>query len=135
MKVNKFKKFLEEKGIDNSYPDDYDYEDSEEFDYESDINGDDIQHLLYLLRTMFSNSGIQVEIENNNLDIIIYCTMQRKERLKDIINVFDVANKLKKDILPQYDSEFEIGEDQNGYPVLKFNFYYEEGLYDDNMAF
>ena len=161
MAINKYKKFLEEKDI-NYRGDDYSYlnddldrgddstydpwEDdpgyrklnSDNFDYDDDdddIENDDIEHLLYLLRTMFKNSGIDVQIEHKNLDIIIYCVMSFKERLKDIISVFDVANKLKKDILPQYDSEFQLWETREGQPLLTFSFSYKEGLDDDNMPF
>lgn len=99
---------------------------------EDDVEGDDMDHLLYLLRTMFKNSGVEVQIDNRGLDIMIYALMDRKERLKDIINVLEVANKLKKDILPQYDSELEMWETRKGQPMMVFNFLYGEGLGDDN---
>ena len=107
----------------------------DDFDEDDDIEMDDVEHLLYLLRSMFKNSGIEVEVEHKNLDIMIYCVMSRKERLKDLINVFGVATKLKKDILPQYDSEFEMWETKTGQPMLVFYFYYGEGLGDDNIPF
>jgi hypothetical protein len=102
---------------------------------EDDVDGNDMDHLVYLLRTMYKNSGIDVQIDYKGLDIMIYCVMSYKERLKDIISVFEVSNKLKKDILPQYDSEFEMWETRKGQPLLIFNFYYKEGLRDDNMPF
>jgi len=108
------------------------YEDGED----EDIREDDMQHLLYLLRTMFKNSGIDdVEIENKKLDITIYCRLNRRERLKDIIKVFEVANKLKKDILSQYDSEFDMWSNRDGSSNLVFSFMYDEGLDDDNAPF
>lgn len=113
--------------------DDYDYEEDVEMD--DDVDGNDMDHLVYLLRTMYKNSDIDVQIEYKGLDIMIYCVMSHKERLKDIITVFEVSNKLKKDILPQYDSEFEMWETKKGQPLLIFNFYYKEGLDDDNMPF
>lgn len=131
-------------GYDDDYDDDYgrEYLNSGESrstfrdeEYEDDVEMGDIQHLLYLLRTMFKNNGIEVEVENKNMDIMIYCIMNPKERLKDIINVFSVANKLKKDILPQYDCEFEMWETRKGKPMLTFNFYYGEGLNDDRIPF
>lgn len=102
---------------------------------EDSVEDDDMDHLVYLLRTMYKNSGIDVQIDHKGLDIMIYCVMSYKERLKDIISVFEVSNKLKNDILPQYDSEFEIWETKKGQPLLTFNFYYKEGLGDDNMPF
>lgn len=113
-------------------------EEFEEYDgsEEDDVDNDDMQHLLYLLRTMFRNSGIEdVEIDHKGLDIMIYCIMRRRERLNDIIKVLEVANKLKRDILAQYDSEFEMYETKDGRPMLTFNFYYGEGLEDDNAVF
>lgn len=160
---NDYKKFLEEKENiredeyshlnddingrwdDSNYEDDgYQYLNSGESrsessfrdeEYEEDGEQDDVQHLLYLLRTMFKNNGIDVEIEHKNMDIMIYCIMERKERLKDVMNVLSVANKLKKDILPQYDCEFEMWETKKGNPMLTFNFYYREGLGDDGIPF
>lgn len=160
--INDYKKFLEKKNIredenshlnddinnrwdDSNYEDDaYQYLNSGETrgessfrdeEYEDDVEPDDVQHLLYLLRTMFKNNGIEVEIESKNMDIMIYCVMQPKERLKDVMNVLGVANKLKKDILPQYDCEFEMWETKRGNPMLTFNFFYNEGLNDDGVPF
>lgn len=130
-------------GYDDDYDDGHEYLNSgssrstfrdEEYEDE-DGEMDDVQHLLYLLRTMFRNNGIEVEVQNKKMDIMIYCTMNAKERLKDVINVFSVANKLKKDILPQYDCEFEMWETRKGNPMLTFNFYYGEGLDDDTSPF
>lgn len=104
---------------------------------DDDVEQDDIQHLLYLLRTMFKNSGVDnVRIDNDRgLDILIYCTVERKERLKDIIRIFEVVNKLKKDILLQYDTEYDIWQNRKGQPMFVFSFEYNEGLDDDNMPF
>jgi hypothetical protein len=109
--------------------------DEDEYD-EDGINSNDIQHLNYLLRTMFKNSGIDdVQIENKKLDISIACIMTRKESMRAVIKVFEVAKKLKKDILAQYDSEFEMWETKDGRPMLIFNFYYGEGLNNDYAPF
>jgi hypothetical protein len=80
---------------------------------------------------MFKNKGIEnVSITNDNLDLSIRCSMGHREKLSDVINVFDLLNKLKMDILPQYDSEFDMWESQKG-QTLEFGFYYDEGLNDD----
>lgn len=98
---------------------------------DDDIEDDDMEHLKYLLRGMFKNKGIEnVSITNDNLDLSIRCSMGHRERLSDVINVFDLLNKLKMDILPQYDSEFDMWENQKG-QTLEFGFYYGEGLNDD----
>ena len=98
---------------------------------DDDIEDDDMEHLKYLLRGMFKNKGIEnVSITNDNLDLSIRCSMGHRERLSDVINVFDLLNKLKMDILPQYDSEFDMWESQRG-QTLEFGFYYDEGLNDD----
>jgi hypothetical protein len=106
-------------------------------DYDEDgINSNDIQHLNYLLRTMFKNSGIEdVQIENKKLDISISCVLRKRESMKNVIKVFEIAKKLKKDILAQYDSEFEMWETKDGRPLLTFNFYYGEGLNNDYAPF
>jgi len=118
---------------DDSFRDE-EYDDGE---YDEDgINSNDIQHLNYLLRTMFKNSGIEdVRIENKKLDISISCILRKRESMKNVIKVFEIAKKLKKDILGQYDSEFEMWETKDGRPLLTFNFYYGEGLNDDYAPF
>ena len=113
-----------------------DYSEDDYDEDEKDIEDDDLGNLLYLLRSMFRNSGIdEVYIENKKMDITISVQLRKRERLKDIIKVFEVANKLKRDILAQYDSEFEMWESKEGSPVLVFNFMYDEGLYDDESPF
>jgi hypothetical protein len=106
-------------------------------DYDEDgINSNDIQHLNYLLRSMFKNSGIEdVQIENKKLDISISCVLRKRESMKNVIKVFEIAKKLKRDILAQYDSEFEMWETKDGRPLLTFNFYYGEGLNNDYAPF
>jgi hypothetical protein len=110
--------------------------DGDDMELEDDLEDDDMQHLSYLLRTMFRNSGFdQIDIETKGLDITIHCYLRKRERLKDIIKAFEVANKLKNDILAQYDSEFEMWETNEKDPILVFFFTYEEGLDDDKRPF
>jgi hypothetical protein len=120
---------------------DYDYDDdstSDRDDYEED---DDVENLNYLLRSMFRNSGIDdVVVETKKMDITITVTLHRRERLKEVIKVFEVANKLKKDILAQYDSEVDMYDswdklDKMTKPTIVFSFLYDEGLYDDEAPF
>lgn len=144
MKLKKFNQLFEREGFDHidGY-DDEDYEDegydklnSDDYD-DSDDNGnqDDMAHLEYLLREMFRNVGIDVTVTSDNGDIQIVAMLNQKERLRDVISIFSVANKLKKDILAQYDSEFDLWEDKKGLPMLTFSFYYGDGLGDDNTPF
>lgn len=155
MKINKYNSFINENTRDDeysylndkldlnsrwddstydSYEDEGFYNDSE--DEDDNYENEDMEHLLYLLRKMFNNSGIDnVEITNKKMDLTIYVELRSREKLRDIIKVFEVVNKLKKDILPQYDSEFDMWKTKKGSPLLTFNFYYDEGLDDDNVPF
>jgi len=153
MKVNKYNSFIKENIREDEYShlnDDLDrWDDStydpysddgfynDDSDYDDNLDqDDDMDHLLYLLRKMFHNSGIDnVEITNKKMDLTIYVELRSRERLKDVIKVFEVVNKLKRDILPQYDSEFDMWKTKKGSPLLTFNFYYDEGLDDDNVPF
>jgi hypothetical protein len=96
---------------------------------------DGMESFISMLRTTFKNSGIEVSITNRDFDITIHAVLSKKETLKSVISVFDVVKRLEKDYLPQYDSEFELWETKEGDPLLIFNFYYDEGLYDDNKPF
>ena len=145
MKLKKFNQLFEREGfdyIDGYDDDDDDYEDegydklnSDDDDSDDNSNQDDMAHLEYLLREMFRNVGIDVTVTSDNGDIQIVVMLNQKERLRDVINIFSVANKLKKDILAQYDSEFDLWEDKKGQPMLTFDFYYGDGLGDDNAPF
>ena len=140
-----FEKYEDTDYEDESYYNDDDYlfgrpshskKGTEEDDDDEQIGDSDMDNLLYLLRTMFRNKGIKdVYVEHEELDITISVTMGRKEKIESIISVFDTAKRLKRDILPQYDSEFEMWETKDGKPLLVFNFYYEEGLNDDDAPF
>ena len=147
MKLKNFKQLFEDESLfdrskwfrdeDDDYEDEgYDKLNSDDYD-DSDDNGnqDDMEHLEYLLREMFRNVGIDVTVTSDNGDIQIVVMLNQKERLRDVINIFSVANKLKKDILAQYDSEFDLWEDKKGQPMLTFDFYYGDGLGDDNSPF
>lgn len=112
---------------------DDDFDDEDEYEAESDDTASsDMEHLLYLLRSYFNNQGVEVWVENKGLDITLYTVQNKRDNLKNIINVFNIVKKVKRDILPQYDSEFELWQSKDGRPMLYFNFYYEEGLNDDN---
>jgi hypothetical protein len=115
----------------------FDDGEDDEDDYGVDDEDDDVQHLTYLLRQMFRNSGINnVQITaKRNEDIVIEVSMLKKETLRNIIKVFEVANKLKRDILAQYDAEFDIWQSKSGGGILTFGFTLDEGLDDDNMPF
>ena len=149
MKLKKFNLFEKREGFDdideplyprkewNSYDDDddddyenYDDDEFEKDDYnpEEDENSDDMDHLCYLLRQMMYNSGIDdVSVESSNLDISISVQFNRKEQLKDILKVFGVIKKIKKDILAQYEDSFEMWETKSGNPVITFEFNYDDG--------
>jgi len=126
--------FYDDKGYKKLTDDEEDYSYEDEDDDDSEDDGQ-FGHLLYLLRLMFKNTGVEVEITNDDLDISIVAFMNEKERLRDVIRVFEVAKKLKRDTLAQYDSEFEIWYGKDGRPMLTFNFYYGDGVDDDNTPF
>ena len=121
------------------FEDDY-YEDSDDdfnkYSDDSDDSGDEEDHLCYLIRSMFNNYGISSYVERNDLDITLYIYLQKKEKMQNILRCFDiVANKLKRDILPQYESELELYESKEGIPILQFSFFYADGDKDDRAPF
>lgn len=115
------------------YDDDYDYGGSaknpfdgyEDDEDDKDIETDDMEHLLYLLRSMFKNSGIDAQITNKKMNIKIFIELNKKERLKSLISIFEVVNKLKKDILIQYTCEFDMWQSRSK-PYFEFEFFYGE---------
>jgi hypothetical protein len=106
---------------------------NDEYDNNSDTTIDDgMEHILYLLRNTLRNKGIEeFFVENRKFDICISVVMLTKERLSNVRGVFDVLYHLKTDIIPQYDSEFDMYQTTKGETILEFNFYLNEGLEDN----
>lgn len=114
------------------------FDDVDDFeDYEEDEDDDAVEHLTYLLRQMFRNSGINdVRVTaKGNEDIMVEVHMTKKESLRSIIKVFEVANKLKRDILAQYYTEFDIWKSRTGGSILTFSFTLNGYDNDDNLPF
>ena len=110
--INNYKKFTESKDLEY---------------YEASM-----EHITYLLRTTLKNRGIEdFTVDYVDYDICISVFCYELERLKDMINVFDVLQHLKTDIIPQYDSEFDMYQTKKGDTVLEFNFFYNDGNGDD----
>lgn len=95
-----------------------------------DFEGDeDMEHLKYLLRSMFKNKGFDsISITNDGLDISIRCILAYREKLSDVVSLFDIINKLKSDILPQYECEFDMWYNKQG-QTLEFNFLNDDSDY------
>ena len=133
MKLKKFNQLFEREGFDDIY-EPFDYDD-DDYRYDKEYKGededdsdDDMSHLCYLLRSMFNNSNIDVNVENSGLDLSITAQFARRESLSDVVKVFEVVKKIKKDILAQYSSSYEIWETKSGSPMITFEFMLE----DDN---
>jgi hypothetical protein len=119
--INNYKKFKESLDTDH-------YDDDEYYDH----NNEGMEHISYLLRTTLRNKGIEdFTVDYSGYDISISVICYELERLKDMINIFDVLEHLKTDIIPQYDSEFDMYPIKSGGTVLEFNFYYNGGNGDD----
>ena len=127
MKLKKFNQLFEREGFDDidgyDYEDDYDYSREDEYKGEDDDDSDDdMSHLCYLLRSMFNNSNVDVNVENSGLDLSITAQFARRESLSDIVKVFEIVKKIKKDVLAQYSSSYEIWETKTGTPMITFEF-------------
>ena len=133
MKLKKFNQLFEREGFDDIDDPFYDDEDDNYSRYDKEYQGededdsdDDMSHLCYLLRSMFNNSNIDVNVENSGLDLSITAQFARRESLSDIVKVFEVVKKIKKDILAQYSSSYEIWETKQGTPMITFEFMLED---------
>ena len=75
---------------------------------------------------MLFRSSIFLFPSHDSLDLTVFVFPEKKETLKNLTKIFDIANKLRRDILPQYSSEFEIYKQKDGYTLITFQFTYEE---------
>jgi hypothetical protein len=130
MKLKKYNNYLNE----DKYDDDDDFfgEYGSQDETQDDAQGeDDMEHLLYLLRTFLKDSGIKnVSLKNSADSIKLEIVLKTKERLSDVIKTFAVLKKLSNDIMADYDSEFDIWETKMGDPLLIIDYYSMD--YDDD---
>lgn len=124
--IKKYQDFkINEKWDDeDEYPND-DFYDKEEQEEEVDFDGE-MDYLCQTIESLFDNSNINCNVTNQDLDLTVFVFPEKKETLKNLTKIFDIANKLRRDILPQYSSEFEIYKQKDGYTVITFQFTYEE---------
>jgi len=130
MKLKKYNNYLNE----DKYDDDEffgEYGSQDDYEGQDDAQGDDMEHLLYLLRTFLKDSGIKnVSLKNSDSSIKLEIVLKTKERLADVIKTFSVLKKLSNDIMADYDAEFDIWETKQGDPLLIVDYYSPE--YDDD---
>jgi hypothetical protein len=90
---------------------------------EDDGVDEGMEYILYLLRNTIKNKGIKnFEIDNfEDYNISITVTTNLRERLSEINSIFEVISNLKKDIIPQYESEFFMYQTK-GKNILEFEF-------------
>ena len=89
---------------------------------------DDVENLHSLLRQMFRNAGLKdVRVTSKkNKEIIIECHLPKTTTLKAVISALDVANKLKKDVLSEYECDFDVWQKSASTGVLVFEFYLDD---------
>lgn len=125
--IKKYQDFkINEKWDDeDEYPNDDIYDEKEQGEEEVDFDGE-MDYLCQTIESLFDNSNINCNVTNQGLDLTVFVFPEKKETLKNLTKIFDIANKLRRDILPQYSSEFEIYKQKDGYTVITFQFTYEE---------
>lgn len=105
---------------DRQFPDEESYDLEDEDQYQNDM-----EYLCHTIRSLFKTSDMEVDVDYNGYDISIYSFPEKREKISSILKIFDIVYKLKKDILPQYESEFELYESKKGDPVFSFQFSYD----------
>ena len=114
----KLKNYIE--SIENNQENDYD----DEFDPNAEVD-----HLCSLLRKLYKNAGVNnVYIQAENFDIIIYITMNKVEKMKNVMRALDITKKINDDILIQYNSEFELWETKDHQPLMNITFIYNKDI-------
>ena len=135
--LKKFNDFIikEERDWDDEHKyDDDDYKNDPPPEMEDEVESEDdevdfqseMDYLCQTIESLFHNSQINCNVINNDLDLLVYIFPEEKESLRSLTKIFDVANKLKRDILPQYSSEFEVYQQKDGTSVILFTFEYDE---------
>lgn len=135
--LDKFNKEMGSRWDDSTYDspkDEYGYYDDDDTDDYYGDDGEGMSDLINLFNQLFENSGIyNVNIEGTPREINMYFNLNYREKLRDIVAIFEVLSKIKRDILPQFNSETDLWIDRKGEPLLTVSFNYNEG--DDNAPF
>lgn len=97
---------------------------------------EEMEHLLYLLRTKLKNKGIKnFSVANRSYDVTVTSRMSPKEPLVDVVKVFQALNSVQIEVLSGYSSQFDMYETMKGETVFEFLFYLDaedDGDYDDS---
>lgn len=136
MKLKKYNNYLNEDKYDDEDNFFGEYGSQDDNEGQEDAQGDDdMEHLLYLLRTFLKDSGINnVSLKNSDSSIKLEIVLKTKERLADVIKTFAVLKKLSNDIMADYDAEFDIWETKQGDPLLIVDYYSPEYGDDEDGA-
>lgn len=78
--------------------------------------------LAYWIRQMFRANKIDSSVETEGYDLFAYIFLEKKEKINKLLNILEVVNKTKKDLLIYYDAEVELYENKKGFPIMKFTF-------------
>lgn len=118
-------------GEEEEEEEDEEEDDKKEWTEEDEANfegKEDMEHLTYLIRAMFTNAKIEdFFISTEGWDITIVVEMSKKDRLERLVKSFELAKNIKKELLPQYDDKFEEWESKGGDPLLVFEFELDTG--------
>jgi hypothetical protein len=101
-----------------------------EEEVEVEINHDDeIESLLSTLRKIvkaaFDRSYVTMDEEGC---INIQFILNRTEKMSGVMKAMSILKKLETDILIQYESEFDLWETKDGFPLLTGKFFYDEDV-------
>lgn len=94
---------------------------------------EEMEHLLYILRTKLKNKGMKnFDIGNRGYDVTIALRLTPKEPLKDIVNIFKILNSIQIELLSGYGSQFDMYETMRGDTVFEFLFYRDDEQDDED---
>jgi hypothetical protein len=113
--------------------DEYDdfYDDEE--DWSDDGASGEVNELAYWIRQLFKTNKINCSVESeSNYGLTTYVFLSKKEKISNLLKVFEVVNQVKNELLTQYDVEFELYENKHGEPIFKFNFTWSSEVDDSD---
>lgn len=138
IRYNKYFRYMESFSSFNEAYEDFDdsgYMDDEDFlsDDEEVPNGG-IEELCFWLRKMYKANNLEAEVESEDESMIsAYIFLDKRERISTLLSVFDVTDKIKRDLLTYHSVEVELYENEEGYPIFKFDFKVDD--YDGEVEY
>ena len=90
------------------------------FESSDDLSDDNdvLENLVSILRKYIRNAGLEPYVSYEDGEIYVQFILDQVETMPHLMKVMKLINKLRTDILIQYDCEFDLAETRDEQPLI-----------------